>query len=119
MIRRGEIYLVNFGKQYNSEFGKVQPALVIQNNLANRVLEKVFFKGVTVIPLTTNLVGGDVRVAIHARDCLKQNSEICINELCTLDISRFNLDQTLTQLTENEMQEVALKLQQHLGVLKF
>ena len=119
MIRRGEIYLVNFGKKYNSEFGKVRPALVIQNNLANRVLEQVVFKGVTVIPLTTNLVGGDLRVSIRARESLQKDSEICINELCTLDISRFNLNTVLTNLNEDEMQQVELKLSQHLGLVKF
>ncbi|AHF01854.1 MazF family transcriptional regulator [Thiomicrospira aerophila AL3] len=116
MIRRGEIYLVNFGKQYNSEFGKVRPALIIQNNLANRVLDKVHFKGVTVIPLTTNLVGGRLRVQIKARDHLKQTSEICINELCTLDLSRIQQDLVLTQLQQDEITEVEQKLRQHLAL---
>lgn len=38
-IRRGEIYLVNFGKKYNSEFGKTRPALIIQNDIANRNID--------------------------------------------------------------------------------
>ncbi|AEG31180.1 type II toxin-antitoxin system PemK/MazF family toxin [Thiomicrospira cyclica] len=116
MIRRGEVYLVNFGKQYNSEFGKVRPALIIQNDLANRVLERVHFKGVTVIPLTTNLVGGDLRVKIDARDNLKQTSEICINELCTLDLLRIQPSPLLTKLNSDELNEVALKLRQHLSI---
>ena len=48
-MRRGEIYLTNFGKKYNSEFGKIRPALIIQNDIANRNIDKVQFKGVTLI----------------------------------------------------------------------
>ena len=115
-MKRGEIYLVNFGKKYNSEFGKVRPALIIQNDVANRNIDKVQFKGVTVIPLSTNIVGGDLRVAINARDNLKKTSEICLNELCTLDMSRLKLDNLLTNLTKQEMNEVDMKLTQHLGL---
>ena len=115
-MRRGEIYLTNFGKKYNSEFGKIRPALIIQNNIANRNIDKVMFKGVTLLPLSTNLAGGDLRVTIPSRENLKKTSEICINELCTLDLSRIQLDTILTTLTQEEMQEVESKLMAHLGV---
>ena len=115
-MHRGEIYLVNFGKKYNSEFGKVRPALIIQNNIANRNIDKVLFKGVTLIPLTTMISGGTLRVLISKRDALEKKSEICVNELCTLDQSRINLERQLTILTQEEMQEVELKLKAHLGL---
>ena len=114
MIKRGEIYLVNFGKKYNSEFGKIRPALIIQNDIANRNIDKVAFKGVTLIPLTTNITGGSIRVFVKKRDKLQKDSEICINELCTLDISR--IDAKLTQLSIAEMDEVHRKLKIHLGI---
>ncbi len=115
-MRRGEIYIINFGKKYNSEFGKLRPALIIQNDVANRNIDKVDFKGVTVIPLTTNISGGNLRVQVDARDNLKQISEICINELYTLDLSRIQLDNLITQLTSKELNEVNEKLQKHLGL---
>ena len=115
-MKRGEIYLVNFGKKYNSEFGKVRPALIIQNNIANRVIDRVAFKGVSVLPLTTQINGGDLRVKIRAREHLEQTSEICINEICTLDLSRIQLDICLTVLTSKEMAEVRQKLLQHLAL---
>ena len=115
-MRRGEIYLVNFGKKYNSEFGKIRPALIIQNDIANRNIEKVVFKGVSVIPLTTVLCGGDVRVHLSKRDKLEKESELSINELCTLDLSRILIKQVLTVLTEEELQEVERKLRMHLGL---
>ncbi|CAA6817066.1 MAG: MazF family transcriptional regulator [uncultured Sulfurovum sp.] len=115
-MRRGEIYLANFGKKYNSEFGKVRPALIIQNDVANRNIDKVAFKGVTVIPMTTMLSGGDLRVLISSRENLEKESEICINELCTLDMSRLVLEKKLTVLSESELNEVEKKLGQHLGI---
>ncbi len=114
-MKRGEIYIVNFGKKYNSEFGKIRPALIIQNDIANRNIDKVEFKGVTVIPLSTNISGGDLRVCIQKRDNLEKTSEICINELCTLDLSRIYLDKLLTSLTLEELKEIEIKLSKHLG----
>ncbi|MFA6138777.1 MAG: type II toxin-antitoxin system PemK/MazF family toxin [Sulfurimonas sp.] len=115
-MKRGAIYLVNFGKKYNSEFGKIRPALIIQNDIANRNIDKVEFKGVTVIPLTTNISGGNLRIKIDARDKLIHESEICINELCTLDISRIELQNIVTTLTNKELEEVNSKLLQHFGL---
>lgn len=115
-MRRGEIYLVNFGKKYNSEFGKIRSALVIQNDIANRNIDKVEFKGVTLMPLTTMLSGGNLRVSVPKRDNLQQDSEVCINELCTLDISRIELNNMLTTLSVDEMEDVNKKLVQHLGL---
>ena len=115
-MKRGEIYLINFGKKYNSEFGKIRPALIIHNNVANRNINKVEFKGVTVIPITTNLCGGNLRVKIQSRENLLQDSEICINELFTLDLSRIDLDKKLTTLNDEELEEVKIKLMKHLGL---
>jgi len=115
-MRRGEIYLANFGKKYNREFGKIRPVLIIQNDVANRNIEKVAFKGVTVIPMTTILSGGDLRVLLLAREKLEKDSEICINELCTLDMSRLVLEKRLTVLTHDELNDVSMKLKQHLSV---
>ncbi len=34
-VKRGEIYLCDFGKPYGSEQGKMRPAIIIQNNIGN------------------------------------------------------------------------------------
>ena len=115
-MKRGEIYLTNFGKKYNSEFGKIRPALIIQNDIENRNIENVAFKGVTLLPLTTQISGGDLRVFISADKELKKDSEICINEICTLDMSRIQLLDCLLELTEKQLQEVNKKLKWHLHV---
>lgn len=115
-MKRGEIYLVNFGKKYNSEFGKIRPAVIVQNDTANRNIDKVEFKGVTVIPMSTHIFGGDLRVCITNRDNLEKTSEICINELCTLDISRIQIDKLLTTLTVEEQKDLNEKLLIHLSL---
>jgi mRNA interferase MazF len=115
-MKRGEVYLVNFGKKYNSEVGKVRPAVIIQNDVANRNIDKVFFKGVSVLPLTTSLNDGDLRVLVKSRENLKKDSEICINEICTLNLSRIDLEKKLTQLKSKELEEVEKKLRWHLHV---
>ena len=76
----------------------------------------IAFKGATVLPLTTHLSGGDVRFSIERRGALEKNSEVCINELCTLDQTRINLEKCLTVLSDTEMREVEIKLMWHLGI---
>ena len=62
------------------------------------------------------LSGGNLRVSVPKRDKLQKDSEVCINELCTLDISRIELDNLLTTLSVDEMEDVNKKLVQHLGL---
>jgi mRNA interferase MazF len=78
------------------------------------------YKGVVVMPLTTNLMGGDLRVRIPARDDLQKESEVCVNEIYTIDVSRFvNINEVLTTLSEEEMEEVERKLAFVLGMLNY
>jgi mRNA interferase MazF len=120
MIRRGSIYLARLGKRHGSEMGKTRPVLVVQNNVINMVLERMAYKGVVVMPLTTQLVGGDLRLKIPARDQLRETSEVCVSEIYTIDLSRFvNTEETLTALTEDEMREVEEKAAFVLGIKSY
>ncbi|EDP74014.1 hypothetical protein HG1285_03844, partial [Hydrogenivirga sp. 128-5-R1-1] len=53
---------------------------------------------------------------IEKRDKLEKDSEICINELCTVDISRFIGSKPLTELRDDEIFEVNEKLKLHLSL---
>jgi len=111
MIKQGEIYLVNFAKKYQSEFGKIRPAVVMQNNFLNRALDENIYQSVLVIPLTTDLKGGDFRLKIEARDKLKEPCECVANWVCTLDIKRFDMSVgTLSILKEDELVSLKEKL---------
>ncbi len=111
MIKQGEVYLVNFGKKYNNEFGKIRPAVVMQNSFLNHSIKDNIYKSVLVVPLSTSILGGDYRLEIKARDKLKKNSECVANWICTLDIDRFLLEKNiLTILNENELKILKNKI---------
>lgn len=69
------------------------------------------------IPLTSCLESGDLRVFISARGRMLKDSEICINQICKVDIQRFTYGEILTELDVQEMNEVETKLQKHLGLI--
>jgi len=116
-IKRGEIYLIDFGKKYQSELGKVRPAMVLQSNYVNDNLDIAPFKSVLVIPLTTDLKGGRFRFKIDAREKLEKQSELIINWMCTIDLKRVIEDKPLTILTQNELTELKIKLDFFMGYL--
>ena len=114
-MKRGEVYLVNFKKKYHDEFGKVRPALIFQTDILNEQIEKLPHKTVAVIPLTSQVMGGHFRVTIGARDELKEESDIVVNWICTLDYSLIYKDKFLTKLTEEELRETEDKVMLFLG----
>ena len=74
MIEQGEVYLVDFAKKYNSEFGKVRPAVILQNNFLNRSLKISKYQSVLVVPLSTQDIQTDYKIKIPPRDNLKEKS---------------------------------------------
>jgi len=81
-------------------------------------VEKVVFKGATMLPFTTLITGGNARVHIGVRYALEKESEVCINEVYTLDQSCIKLERCLTVLATTEMHEVNSKMLWHLGLMK-
>lgn len=114
-IKRGEIYLVDFGKKYQSELGKVRPAMVLQSNYVNDNLYVALFKSVLVIPLTTDIKGGRFRFEIDKREKLEKKSELIINWMCTIDIKRMVSADPLTILTHEELTVLKTKLDFFMG----
>jgi len=111
MIEQGEVYLVDFAKKYNSEFGKVRPAVVLQNNFLNRALEDSHYQSILLVPLSTQDIQTDYKIEIEPRDNLKEKSFIVANWLCTLDFKRIQLDKgVITKLSSNELQELKSKI---------
>ncbi len=111
MIKQGEIYLVNFAKKYNSEFGKIRPAVVLQNNFLNHALEDERYQSVLVVPLSTQDIQTEYKIVIDPRDNLREKSFIVANWLCTLDIKRIQLDKgVISKLSSSELQKLKSKI---------
>lgn len=126
MIKQKEVYLVDFqrnfsskdetafasfAKKYNSEFGKIRPAVIMQNNFINRTIDRNKYKSVMVVPLSSTTINDDLRVVIKARDNLQQDSECVANWMCTLDISRVKIEKGLiTTLSDDEFEELKHKV---------
>ena len=105
MIKQGEIYLANFGNRYNSEIGKIRPAVVMQNNFFNKAIKSNVYKQVLVAPLSTLPIEDDYRIFIKARDRLQKDSYIIINWLCTLDLEHILIDKGLiAKLSSSEFE---------------
>ncbi len=110
-IKQKEVYLVDFGKRYNSEFGKVRPAVVMQMNFLNYALEQQKYKSVLIVPLSSSKIENDYRLKIAARDKLDKESFCVANWICTVDIDRIKLDKgILTVLNEKEFSELREKV---------
>ncbi len=103
MIRQREVYLVDFGEKYNSEIGKIRPAVVMQNNFFNKAIKQNIYKQVVVVPFSTLPIEDDYRIAIKARDNLKKDSFMIANWICTLDFEHVLVDRGLiTKLDDKE-----------------
>ena len=114
-IKRGEVHLVDFGKKYQSELGKVRPAVVLQSDYVNDNLDIAIFKSVLVVPLTTDIKGGRFRFKLQSREKLEKESELIINWMCTVDLKRVISAKPLTVLTQNELTELKTKLDFFMG----
>ena len=111
MIEQGDVYLVDFAKKYNSEFGKVRPAVVLQNNFLNRSLEETQYQSVLLVPLSTQDIQTEYKIEIAPRDNLKEKSFIVANWLCTLDVKRLQLEKgVITNLSSDELLQLKSKI---------
>ena len=112
VCRRGEIRLANFNPAKGAEPGKIRPCLIIQSDLLNDARHP----STTVIPLTSRLVdnAAPLRFRISARDDLRSDSEVMLDQARTIDNRRIT-NETLTTLTGQELAVVEEYLKIVLG----
>jgi mRNA interferase MazF len=85
--RRGEIYVVNFDPTVGAEIKKTRPALVIQNDIANR------WSPITIVAAITSKFDDErtypTQVAVQAGEGgLRVDSVILLNQIRSVDTSR-------------------------------
>jgi mRNA interferase MazF len=84
--KRGEIYLVSFDPTIGAEIKKTRPALVLQNDIANR------FSPITIVAAVTSRVSGELyptEVLVRAPEGgLQVDSLVLLNQIRSIDTER-------------------------------
>lgn len=113
--RRGEIYFLDFKDTQGQAMRKRHPALIVQNNTANR------YSGVILVaPLTTNLKVANLPVGVMVEPPeggLKKRSVIHCGQIHTIDRDEFTPDRLTGQLSLATMQKVDRALKTSLSLL--
>ncbi|MEP7159032.1 MAG: type II toxin-antitoxin system PemK/MazF family toxin [Chloroflexota bacterium] len=90
-MRRGEIWEVDLEPTRGSEASKRRPAVIVSNNAANAVVERLRRGTITVVPLTSNV--RNVRkfqvMLPAARTKLRLNSKAQAEQVRALAFERF------------------------------
>jgi mRNA interferase MazF len=109
VIRRGDVFLVNLNPVVGSEVGKTRPAVVVQNDLANRSSPTV-----TIIPISSSMERVfPFQVQIPAGEGgLSQESKALCEQIRT--VSRDRLLQRLGQLSQERLNQIRTALDRHL-----
>ena len=112
--KRGDVYLVNFDPTVGSEIKKTRPALVLQNDIANK------YSPVTIVAAITSFDGDRLyptEVKIEAQiGGLDRESIVLLNQLRTIDKER--LIKKLGVLGEKSMEKVNTALLISVGLVR-
>ena len=106
-MRKGDIYLVEFGKSRDSfEFGKSRPVVIFQTDKLNFAAEEDMYEYFLVIPLSTkeDILTDEFRLKIEAKHDLKQDSFAVCSSICFLHKKYFK--QKLSSLNESEIKQI-------------
>lgn len=104
-LYRGDIVIVNLYPKKGDEVGKIRPAVIVSGDDENAILDTVM-----VMPLSTDLINGllPYRMRITARDGLKEDSDILINQIRAL--SKTRIKEKIAKLTSVEYDAVIANL---------
>ncbi|MFA5742828.1 MAG: type II toxin-antitoxin system PemK/MazF family toxin [Candidatus Paceibacterota bacterium] len=110
--KRGEVYLVNFDPTIGSEIKKTRPALIIQNDIANR------YSPVTIVAAITSQIGERIyptEVLVDAKQSdLDKRCVVLLNQIRAIDKQR--LVKKLAVLDSVLMEKVNQSLEISLGL---
>lgn len=112
MVRRGDIYWVDFGVPRGSEQGGRRPALIVQNDIGNANSATTIIAAIT----SQHGVSYPFHVEISAQESgLPQDGTVLLEQLRTINKDR--LTRRVGSLSSAKMKEVDKALQISLGLL--
>lgn len=113
MLNKGEIWLANLNPGRGTEPGKMRPVLVVQD----QALLEAKHPSTLIIPLTTVLIedAAPLRFRITARDRLKQNSDLLIDQIRAIDNKRL-LEGPLALLSNDILKRVYKAVSEVMGM---
>lgn len=113
--KRGEVYLVNFDPTIGSEIRKTRPALILQNDVANK------YSSITIVAAVTSKFDETfypTEVLISSGEGgLKQDSVVLLNQI--LSINRRRLSKKLGKVKDATLKKVDLSIKISLGLIEF
>jgi mRNA interferase MazF len=104
---RGEVWWVDFDTAAGSEIRKIRPAVIVSNNMANKLLSRV-----QIVPLSSNIDNiypSEALVTVGGKQ-----SKAMADQIATADKRR--LKNTLGQLSDTDMKAVERVLKIQLGL---
>ncbi|WP_280116201.1 type II toxin-antitoxin system PemK/MazF family toxin [Leucobacter viscericola] len=115
-MQRGEIRFVNFDPSLGSEANKRRPAVIVSNDHANTIAERLGRGVLTVVPLTTNTARVfPFHVFLEASETgLTQDSKAQAEQLRSVSIER--IGKPVGKISTAQMYELDEALRLHLGL---
>lgn len=112
-MKRGEVWVTNMNPARGSEVGKIRPSLIVQADW----LTEQESANIIVVPLTSrpNQATAYFRPILKARDGLRQDSQVLVDQLRTVDRRRFGQG-PLAKLSDAEMAQVEAGVRVALGM---
>jgi mRNA interferase MazF len=111
--KRGEIYLVNFDPTVGSEIQKTRPALILQNDIANKHSQITIVAAIT-SKFDDRLYPTEVLV-LASNTGLAQDSVVLLNQIRSIDRTR--LIRRLGLVSDEIMASVDRAIQVSLGLI--
>lgn len=106
-VRRGDIWWVNFSPSIGNEIRNERPAIVLSNNIVNRVLRR--YQVVPISRTVKKIYPSEVKINLNGRDC-----KAIIDQLTT--VSKQRLDNKIGQISKEDMAKIEAAIKKQLGI---